>query len=707
MERKRFMDEERPEVEVGHESTDPALGYKDLQDGLAKAENRLGGEEDAQRRAEIESEITQIKTRQEEIMNRVRGRKMLDKLELLVKQVIAESRGGRLPNTQVLDLLKKELNTGSDDLKALKGDYYEGQVYSYVITPATAAEIKTEATVEEQIRQLAEQMSKLEALGISYNEMHSQPEYVNLQTRVRQLSLEAQHYYGARQKLYEAGRFVPTAGGTIDDFTQLGKLAGGMRIIDIILQQKEVSSALSEFEVKSRQIEWVEEQKPNGTTKRVVNGNKNPAFSSPTQLEIIRKEIAKKIAVDSVKEHFELESGDVGYEEALATEETVQMGAVTQAETIWRMWMRSALSSGLVFKEGTDPEIVKRLSFLGPLFLVSHWEEYGQHLDWDQSFEGGTTESAVQRLLYAGLFHKKNQQGEERMRPYLQYGTRDFLSSFLNKDFLEDSKNFRKGPGFVMRSEVRTVEDLKGKNVKLLDKIFEKFGEDGRVIERVIIHPNGVLEVDAAAPFNFANVRWMAKGEDAYTGLFTVQNLIVADKARDAMMSPDKLARDPGLGALHELRGGMERFESVQKDIEKEELKIGHSLTEQEVEDLLDKKREEDGKVYREDMYMLLGLGVLDFQMHDMERKYGVPNIIWSQVDYAIDSLRTRNMVTKRQAQTMKRMAMAVSLGDKVNLPILMQDFIRSAVITTHRINPGSVFMAMLGEFFKQVGSQK
>lgn len=706
------MDEERPETEVGHEGTDPALGYKELQSKLANAKNRLGFEEDELKRAGIESEVTRIKALQEEIINRVCRGQMLEALESLVRRVIAESKGGRFPNTQVLDLLNKELKRGSEDLQALKEDYHEGRVRRDIIVPATAAEIEPGATVEEEIRYLAEQMSKLEALGISYNEMHSQPEYVQLQSQVRQLSLEAQHYYTARQKLHEAGRIAPTAGGTIDDFTRLGKLAGDMPTIDIILQQKEVAWALGEFEAKSRQIEWVEQEKPDGTTKRVVNGNINPAFASPTQLVSIRDKMAEKIAADSLRKRLKLNPDSEVDKDDLEKEKVIQLGAVTQAETIWRMWMRSALSNGLVFKEktdkeGPDPEVVKRLSFLGPLFINSHWEEYGEHLNWDQSFEGGTTESAVKRLLYAGLFHKKNQQGEERMRPYLNYGTRDFLSSFLDKDFLEDSKNFRKGLGFAMRSEVRTVEDLKGKNVKLLDKIFEKFGEDGRVIERVIIHPNGVLEVDAAAPFNFANVRWMAKGEDAYTGLFTVQNLTIADKARDMMMSPEKLARDPGLGTLHELRGGMERFDSVQKDIEKEEMKRGRHLSENEAEEFLDKKRAEDGKVYREDMNMLLGLGVLDFQMHDMERKYGVPNIIWSQVDYAIDSLRTRNMVTKKQAQAMKRMTMAVSLGDKKALPQLVQDFIRSAVITTHRINPGSVFFAMLSEFFKQVSSKK
>ena len=101
---------------------------------------------------------------------------------------------------------------------------------------------------------------------------------------------------------------------------------------------------------------------------------------------------------------------------------------------------------------------------------------------------------------------------------------------------------------------------------------------------------------------------------------------------------------------------------------------------------------------------MMLGTGVLKFQMNDLEKKHKVPNLNWSQVDGAVDMLRTQAMLTEDQAKEMKKILMKL---DGLDMPEYMQSLIRSAVIIYIRTEPGSILVAMLQEFLKQALSTK
>src|SRR3989344_6517825 len=289
-------------------------------------------------------------------------------------------------------------------------------------------EVEPQNDAESQIRWLMVKMTRLESKTTSYSELQLDQDFAAVRGHVAAFTEDARNYFNSRIRVYEASRMIDLAGGDIDSFKELGKNAGLMKIADTMMSRWEVAPAY------------------NGLEKRCRNSDpsQNPSFATPDQLRQIKEEIANEIVTRSLEKKG-IKTNDVQYLKKKQAEQLLQVRAVQQAELFWRMWMRSALWNGLVFKDGTNSKLVEELTFLPPQEIAKRWSEYQQYVDWGKSFKSDTAEFAVKRLLWAGLFHEANQQGEQRMRPYLNYGSQDLVSNFLDSSFITASKNFKDG----------------------------------------------------------------------------------------------------------------------------------------------------------------------------------------------------------------------------------------------------------------------
>lgn len=543
---------------------------------------------------------------------------------------------------------------------------------------------------DEQIKMLSGKMSALESLKQSYERLQYDPVFRNLVRQVRELSPQAQAYFDARIQIYEAWLITPLTGGDTGEFIKLGNLAGLMRFTNTMLHQKEVADAFMEFEIRGSKREFVDKRQDDGTVKKELNKDSNPAFADAPHLEEIRGDIALEVAKKN--ENLPPELADNQKQELVQK----HIWAVRQAETIWRMWMRFALWDGVVFKSDTPEDVKQALSSLRATEMPDHWEEIQQYVDADNSFSG-QGEFAVKRLLHSSLFFHKYRLGEQRIRPYLYFGSKDFLSSYLDDKFLTASSNFADGKAFELESNSHPDQKDPTKPDLNFDRTYVKKNEQGGVVERVVIQRNGIVRFNERYRFNLANTKWDAKGEDAYRGLFTFLSLTYADEIRKGLISPDKLARDPSLKVLLDLYGSLESFPAMNRDIE-EAVSKGENP-----EEKIQKERN-NGKIYKEDMFFGLGLGLLNFQKHDLWQRFKQRNLNFADIDDAVNMLRGRALITNEQTKEMKRRLLPL---DGLNLPDFTKDFMRSLIAIHHKANTPGILMAMLMELFKQISSLK
>lgn len=637
--------------------------YSDIINRVNTTLSQHALEADPNRVTELQQQLVDLEQQRAGLVERARNGKYLDNLDDLIKIEVDDFRAKRITSSIIKELIEKEFTeekerTLPEELRGLKKDYYD-RIRAELVTAE-----KAPLDEKSQIEWLSQHMSALEASGRSYREMGYDPNFMRITGALPGMRVEAQKFFRSRLQVYEAWLLVPNAGGSIDAFTKLAETAGMMSIADTMLSHRDVAEAYVEFEIRSQEDEK----------------SKNPARCSALQSEEIRLKIALKLAE---------ERGDV--ENA-----GKYIWVVRQGETIWRMWMRAALADGLAFKPGVDDMTKKRLSSLRPTELREHWEEIQKIVDWPNSFEG-RGEFAVRRLLYSALAIEKGKGGEARIRPYLYFGSKDFLSNFLDEKFLKEGGNFRDGIGFSLVNRHPNPDKPEEADPDF-DRVYEKRGEDGK-LERITITRNGVVALDKEYRLNLGKIIWTAKGEDAYVGTFAAYNLSLADGIRKAVMDPDKLARDPSLKVLMDLVGSFESFSTTQKDIEDEEAKQGHPLTSKERAVFLEQKRA-GGKIYREDIFAQLATGLLEFQMKDKQKRFHQKNINFEDINVAVNLLRSRGMVTDQLAEKMKSELLKLK-----GMP--SGKFFQLLFLAFYQTQPMGILMAMLGEMFKQITSQK
>ncbi|KKS12134.1 MAG: hypothetical protein UU67_C0057G0005 [Candidatus Daviesbacteria bacterium GW2011_GWB1_41_5] len=642
----------------------PGTTYKEVSAASHNTISQLALERDPQKIAELKQKLDQLNQAKLTFIQQAKQAGLLDQLDKLIDVIVEEGRAKRMPSPSVSTLIEEELSEEKEkelpeELHGLKKDYYRNRVQSELVTSEESPKDK-----EGQIEWLSSRMSKLESSGRSYQSLAYDPNYLSITSVLPRLDIEAQKFFRARVQIFEAWLLTPNAGGTIDAFTKLIETAGFMTFADSVLSHKDVAKSFMDFETRSQKIEYT----PEGT---VIREN-NPALANAFQIEKIRQQMALDRAKedDFVSQETVLDST----EGKLAVQEYIW--SVRQAETIWRMWMRAALADRPVFKSDVNEEDRNRLLSLRPAEIMENWNELKEKIIWGSSESfAGTGEFAVKRLLYSSLFTENARAGEPRIRPSLYFGSKDFLSSFLDEKFLTDPNNFKDGPAFVPEGEPNPDQD----------KILVKKDEQGNIKEKIIVKRNGIIQMDAEYKFDPTKIKWTTKGENALTGIFYAFNLMMADKIRAGLLDPDKLARDPSLKVLLDLRGSFENFPSITKDIE----------------DGLDPDQERaKGKVYREDAFAQLALGLLSFQMKDRFGRFKQKNINFDDISVSVDNLRTRGMVTDEQAKDIKKKLLL--LDGKPN-----DQATQLLLLAFYRTNPPGIFMAMLREFFKQAISLK
>lgn len=640
------------------ESTTPTLTYQDLRQKITEVQRRhLSLQKDDLLKLTTEEELVGLLGERQTLIDHARQRGLLIDIDRYIHFVVEAHKTQKPISKEISDAIRTEFSKETEasipqEFRGLREDYFYEQVKK-----RSVEELEWPPDPEEQVRVLSEKMSVLEVLRRPYRELQFNPDYIALASAIKRLRPETQAFFRSRQAIFDAWLLLPLAGGSVDVFSKVGESVGLMSNADTMLSRKEVARAFVELEKRSSKKEVVEKVE-NGKNIKELRKDNNPILADSLQLEVIRWEIALSIAKAA---------GEAGGDDQMAADKYIW--AVRQAETIWRVWMRAALQDGPVFKPGAPDEIKS----LRPTEIPQHWEELEKWVDWDNSFEG-EGEFAIRRLLHSSLFLHKSKVGEARIRPYLYFGTQDFLSNFLDQRFLTNKDNFKDGVSF----------ELVGNPGPNEDKVFIKTSREGRV-EKIVVKRNGVVEIPEEADFDPSQIKWTAKGEDAYLGGFAYFNLAQGDEIRKALLSPDKLARDPSLKVLLDLYGSFDRFPTIQKDIE-------------------DKKNPEEerkkGKIYKEDVFMMLGTGLLQFQRHDLWKRFKQRNINLADVNFAVDGLRSKALITDEQVEEMKRKLMAIDGIEATKL-------IQLLVLTYYYTNPGGVLMAMLQEFLKQAMSLK
>lgn len=512
---------------------------------------------------------------------------------------------------------------------------------------------------QRQIEKLSEIMSGFESLGMQYEQLRYNPDFQGLEHVLQSLSAEARSYFVARRNIFDAWVLTPYVGGEMGAFTKLAEIAGSMIYADTMLNQDEVATAYMEFELRSKQS----------------SAEDNPAKADLLRFDSIRREIALNLARQSKDQQLvaALDAATAAGDEPqkrliIQMIEKKHIWAVRQAETLWRMWMRSALSNGIVFKKNIPEEKQQELRSLRPTELASHWQELQEAVDWNKSIvSSSTAEFTVTRVVQSQLFFEKIKRGQARMRPYMYLGSQDFVSNYLDVKFLTKASNFKDGIAFE-------VENEKDKDNGNVDRVLIKKDQAGNIIEKVLVRRNGVVEFDNEHHFDPRKVRWTSGGADAYNGVFAFYNLTTADALRKALLDPDKLARDPSLKALMDIYGGLDRFKDIQEDIDAGK-------------DVAAERR--NGIIYRQDIFMMYGLGLLDFSRHDLRKVYKSNNFRLDEIVETVDRMRSRNTLTDQLAKQMKEQLTGL---DPIGQGI---------VLTYYRTNPAGVFMAMLQAFLK------
>lgn len=558
---------------------------------------------------------------------------------------------------------------------------------------------KAPESKEEQFKQVNEKMSALEYTKRSYGEQQYSPAFRWLIINMPNLHEDVQRYFRARYTLFETWLKLPQVKGDAGAFTEVALGASSVEMQDTMISEPEVNWAFFELEKRSKRFD-------SSTHKPAAE---NPAFAEPLDLEKTQQEIALELASkDPEFQGKDFKSGSVD-EETKTRALKKHIWAVRQADTLHRIWLRSALDNGLVFKEvdkngnKITPEDVKRLNDLRPTEIPQHWQELKDKLDWNKSFSG-SGEFALKRLLYLPLFLEQRGRGKARIRPYLFVGTKDLLSNTIDAGFLTKASNFKDGKAFeeqVINPDPKDPTKGDGQ----FDRCFIKKNDQGQIVEKAIIKRNGIFEIDPDYYFNLGNIQWRAKGEDSYRNEYVYYNLQLADTARKALIDSDKLARNPSFKVLAELSGTFDQLPPVSEEVDKAILKgeIKNGNNKKEIQDFLDQKRK-SGVIFREDVFMMLGSGLLDYQKHDLKKDYKLKNLNWEEIDNAIRNLRAMGFLTDENELKMKRNLETI---EGMDLSDLQKDILRMTVLTTRKTQPGVAILAMLGEILKQIASGK
>lgn len=531
--------------------------------------------------------------------------------------------------------------------------------------------------IQGQIDWIAQQMSVLELTGRSYGEFQYDPVYMNLRQALHGWSREANDYANARIYTYEGFLITPRVGADVATFMKLGETAGQMKYADILLQQKKIAKAFMRFEIKSKNKYKIVDGK------EVVDRESNPALAKEFDLVNIREDIALDLAsgeerarLGQILQRVGGDKNNSEYKKERARLAQPYMGEVRLAETIWRMWLRSVLNDGIIFKAGVSQADRDRITSMRPFEIAEEWDEVKSKVDLSQSFDG-SSEFATARLMWGALYAEKRGYGEAKVRPHLYYGQQDFVSFFLDEKFLLEPRNFRNGTAF----SIERGREGDGST----DRVYSRINRDGER-EIITIKRNGVVEFDENNPIDPGDIIWTNKGEGAsYLGAFSAYKLLFADKIREAELSPEKLARDPSLKNLLEIYGLFEGFETITKDMEE------HPEDPEYVE-----KQRKNGKIYKEDIFQQLAIGLLDFQKHDFYKRYKQKNINAEDVHVAVEFLRSKGMVTDEQAEEITK-KLITFVGKEVS------EVAQKFIVAMYILEPGSVFGAMMGSFIKQI----
>ncbi len=582
-------------------------------------------------------------------------------------------------------------------------------------------------------------MSKIESSGQTHEQFFTQLENYRLRSTLTTLCEGARRYYDARRAFSKAIGFISiNIGGNVESFVKYDETIGPMSNEGAMMKQKEVARAFAQLEARAKRIQYkqITVTNPDGSPqikdgqevkKWILDKSINPAFADEKQLDDIRKDIAKGLAIESLSEkdikRDEEEFKDT-YDRILKDEEEVMYSSVLHAEVLWRTWMRSGLWNGIVFKvdEQTGQQVLtsderERLFFAKVTDYESNWDKYKENINWSDSFDSPTTEYTVKGLLWNGLFHHKHRQGREIMRPYVYYGSQDFLSSYLSDSFIKNNDNFLDKRGFVELQD----QDLDAEDKKLGKRIFVKgikTDQSGKVVkndrgdlvletdssgnslklERLILHSNGVAEIDSDNPVDLSQVDWTITGEDAYSGVFKRYRLSVAGDMRSKEMGDGKVGNSPFMDPFKEAVAGIGNLDPISRD--REGITRAHpDWNKNKIDEEIEKRRKQ-GKIYRDDAATMLLRGVLNYQTTEYGSEFHTNNINRSQIRNMMDLVRGSAILPDEKVKELENDYLGIlHLPNHKRTEAFINTTVNVAAALYDEADPAGAFLAMFLKF--------
>lgn len=612
------------------------------------------------------------------------------------------------------------------------------------------------AAIPDQVAYVSDLMSELEATKQSYGSLQSNPEFVILIRNLHKLSREAQQFFKARYTIYETWLKLPYLGGAVKPFVEGVGAAAYMDLQATMLAQPEVADALMEIEERANKFK-------SGTNKPAQD---NIIFAGPVDRQRLQEEMALNLAVRAgeIRKEKQIRDGKevetYVYPEGKNRDTYVRkyIWAIRQADTLHRLWFRTAFKNGLVFKENVPDSIRQELLSLNPKEISERWEEFLKYVSFPDSFTGNG-EFGPTRLVWDKLFLQKSARGEGKLRKYLAWGSGDFLSYKIDGGFLKKGSNFLDGKGFNESSLVyidndgnaverdaspffplgvaanetdkqresretenkRRVDALaewkRGIGDKFIGTVYVKNVGNQQTSERVLIRRNGIWEIfdgidhNQQGRFRFNNVNWRVLDEDFFPNDFYYRKADLAETVRNETMGADKILRDPKIGNLLKLRGQLENYAPIEEAIEKEfnkgnedVLNNDGTINYKKAENWI-KNQREGGVIFREDAFSLLGQGLLEFQSSkDFSRRYGQPKINMENVDDAIRTMVASGELDPAAANQLRINMFAFhhsGISQITGGNELAGLFMYHGLLTNRKVRPGNTLLDMLLLYFK------